>query len=91
MDISKRAISITSLVIFLTAAALPALLAAAGLLSCSGNRNKESETVAGKTKRLETGSPAPDFTVGTFDGKTLALSELTGKGPVVLVFIRGFS
>ncbi len=73
------------------AAALAALLAAAGLISCSGKRAKESETVAEKTKRLEIGSPAPDFTVDTFDGKTLALADLTGKGPVVLVFLRGFS
>ncbi|MFH1436791.1 MAG: hypothetical protein ABIJ56_13880 [Pseudomonadota bacterium] len=47
--------------------------------------------MAGKTKKMEIGSQAPDFTAGTFDGKTLALSDLTGKGPVVLVFLRGFS
>jgi len=44
-----------------------------------------------KTKRLESGTEAPDFKAETFDGKTLVLSDLTSRGPVVLVLLRGFS
>ncbi len=47
--------------------------------------------MSGKTGRLETGAEAPDFQAETFDGKRLGLGELTGRGPVVLVLLRGFS
>ena len=35
------------------------------------------------------GSPAPDFTLNTIDGKPVKLSDFRGKQPVVLVFIYG--
>jgi len=44
---------------------------------------------AGRT-RLTIGEKAPDFTAATWDGKTVTLSERVKRGPVVLVFIRGF-
>jgi peroxiredoxin len=44
-----------------------------------------------RTKRLERGAEAPDFRAETFDGKALSLRELTERGPVVLVLLRGFS
>ncbi|WP_263365996.1 peroxiredoxin family protein [Edaphobacter bradus] len=38
----------------------------------------------------EVGSKAPDFTLSTPDGRAITLSELTPKGRVVLVLLRGF-
>lgn len=36
------------------------------------------------------GERAPDFTLPNGDGKLVRLSDLTAKGPVVVVFYRGF-
>lgn len=36
------------------------------------------------------GDKAPDFALSTVDGKTIRLSEVTPKGTVVLVVLRGF-
>ncbi len=36
------------------------------------------------------GSKAPDFSLSSVSGKTVRLSDLQGKGPVVLVVLRGF-
>lgn len=36
------------------------------------------------------GEKAPDFALSTVQGKTLHLSELTSKGPVVLIVLRGY-
>lgn len=44
-----------------------------------------------KAERPETGTEAPEFQAETFDGKRIRLSELAGRGPVVLVLLRGFS
>lgn len=38
---------------------------------------------------LKRGGMAPDFTALTYDGKTITLSDLYKKGPVVLIFYRG--
>ena len=38
----------------------------------------------------DTGSKAPDFELKTPEGATVSLSSLTAKGPVVLVFLRGY-
>jgi peroxiredoxin len=37
-----------------------------------------------------TGEKAPDFQLSTVDGKAVRLSDLTPKGPVVLVVLRGY-
>jgi len=39
---------------------------------------------------LKVGDAAPEFSAKDFDGNSVVLSELTGNGPVVLVFLRGF-
>jgi peroxiredoxin len=39
---------------------------------------------------LKLGDKAPDFSLPNGDGKTVTLSEYLGRGPVVLVFYRGF-
>ena len=44
---------------------------------------------AGRT-RLTIGEKAPDFSEATWDGKNVTLSKRVKRGPVVLVFIRGF-
>lgn len=36
------------------------------------------------------GDKAPDFSLSTVQGKTVRLSELVAKGPVVLVVLRGY-
>jgi peroxiredoxin Q/BCP len=41
---------------------------------------------------LEVGQKAPDFTLPAVGGKTVKLSELLGKGPIVLyTFIQAFT
>lgn len=41
---------------------------------------------------LEVGQKAPDFALNGIDGKPVKLSELTGKGPVVIyTFIAAFT
>lgn len=40
---------------------------------------------------LKAGDEAPELSARTFDGADISLSALVGQGPVVLVFIRGFS
>ena len=39
---------------------------------------------------LKVGDKAPDFALPNGDGKTVSLSDYTTRGPVVLVFYRGF-
>lgn len=41
------------------------------------------------TGRVGVGDPAPDFTLPTFAGDTVTLSEFRGKREVILVFYRG--
>ncbi len=36
------------------------------------------------------GAKAPDFTLSTPEGQSVRLSDLTAKGSVVLIFLRGF-
>ena len=36
------------------------------------------------------GEKAPDFALSTVDGKSVRLSEMVSKGPVVLVVLRGY-
>ncbi len=40
---------------------------------------------------LAVGSAAPDFEAVSQDGRKVILSELRQQGPVMLVFLRGFS
>jgi peroxiredoxin len=40
---------------------------------------------------LAVGAAAPDFEAVSQDGRKVILSELRQQGPVVLVFLRGFS
>lgn len=60
------------------------------LKSKPGKPRKEVVERNGQTKfGLDTGRPAPDFTVKTDTGTTFHLMEVLKKGPVVLVFYRG--
>ena len=48
--------------------------------------------LAGGASALEVGQKAPDFTLAAPGGKTVKLSDLLGKGPVVLyTFIQAFT
>jgi hypothetical protein len=48
--------------------------------------------LTGAAAALEVGQKAPDFTLPAPGGKTVKLSELLGKGPVVLyTFIQAFT
>ena len=40
--------------------------------------------------QLKVGDKAPDFALPDGDGKIVLLAEYLGRGPVVLVFYRGF-
>jgi peroxiredoxin len=39
---------------------------------------------------LRVGDKAPDFAIPNGDGKLITLSEHTARGPVVIIFYRGF-
>jgi peroxiredoxin len=41
--------------------------------------------------RASVGSEAPRFTLPGANGETTALDDLLARGPVVLVFLRGFA
>lgn len=48
--------------------------------------------LAGTAPALEVGEKAPDFTLAGPDNKPVKLSELLGKGPVVVyTFIQAFT
>jgi peroxiredoxin len=40
--------------------------------------------------RVSLNSPAPDFSLQSFTGETVRLSDFRGKSNVLLVFNRGF-
>jgi len=49
-------------------------------------------TLASAAVALEVGQKAPDFALNGTDGKPVKLSDLTGKGPVVIyTFIAAFT
>ncbi len=58
-------------------------------LSCSCKKQCPISDSA-KYNVLKTDAKAPEFTAMTYDGQTIKLSELTKKGPVVLVLFRNF-
>jgi len=43
-----------------------------------------------KSRTATTGQPAPDFTLTDQHGETFQLATALERGPVVLVFLRGF-
>ena len=47
--------------------------------------------MSNNNKLLEKGDEAPDFTANTYNGSSISLAKLQKAGPVVLIFIRGFS
>jgi len=51
-----------------------------------------SLVLAGPAAALEVGQKAPDFTLAGPGGKQIKLSEMLGKGPIVLyTFIQAFT
>ncbi len=40
-------------------------------------------------ERIQVGEPAPDFTLASFDGEPVTLSDYRGEANVLLVFYRG--
>ena len=49
-------------------------------------------SLAGAASALELGQKAPDFTLQSQGGKQVKLSDLLGKGPVVIyTFIQAFT
>jgi len=51
-----------------------------------------SMTTYGQVTRapLKLGDKAPDFALPNGDGKVVKLSDYTARGPVVLIFYRGY-
>ncbi len=41
-------------------------------------------------KELKVGDKAPDFALPNPDGKIVTLSEYTARGPVIVLFYRGY-
>ena len=51
-----------------------------------------SLVLAGPAAALEVGQKAPDFTLAGTGGKQIKLSEMVGKGPIVIyTFIQAFT
>ena len=51
-----------------------------------------SLALAGPAAALEVGQKAPDFTLAGTGGKQIKLSEMVGKGPIVIyTFIQAFT
>lgn len=49
-------------------------------------------TVAGPAGALEVGQKAPDFSIAGTGGKPVKLTDMLGKGPIVLyTFIQAFT
>jgi len=61
------------------------------IYACNTTHSKDYSAMANNNKLLEKGDEAPEFTASTYDGESIGLSELKEAGPVVLIFIRGFS
>lgn len=49
-----------------------------------------SALLAEDEKLLKPNDAAPEFSARDFSGKTVELNKLLKKGPLVLVFLRGF-
>ena len=47
--------------------------------------------MAVRSRTASKGSKAPDFTLVDQDGEPFHLEEALGHGPVVVVFLRGFT
>ena len=60
------------------------------IYACSTMNSKDYSTMT-NNKLLEKGNEAPDFTANTYNGSSISLAKLQKAGPVVLIFIRGFS
>lgn len=50
----------------------------------------QAQKTVKREKPVGVGDVAPDFTLEDENGKTVTLSSLQGKEPVVLVFYRGY-
>ncbi len=61
------------------------------IYACNTTGTKDYSTMSNNNKLLEKGDEAPGFIATTYDGKNISLSKLKKAGPVVLIFIRGFS
>lgn len=55
-------------------------------------RNSITELCGSKLSAgsLKAGDPTPDFTLTNIDGNEIRLADLTRKGPLIIVFFRGF-
>jgi len=45
----------------------------------------------GKMSKVSINTPAPDFTLEDYEGKTVRLSDFKGKSNVILIFNRAFT
>ena len=61
------------------------------IYACNTTGHKDYSTMSNNNKLLEKGDEAPEFTANSYNGNSISLTKLQKAGPVVLVFIRGFS
>jgi len=54
------------------------------IISCSVTAAQSAKPV------LKTGDKAPEFALPDSDGNSVKLSDYTGRGPVVVIFYRGY-
>ncbi len=69
---------------------LTVLLQTTVLMSISMSVNLSSPVISQRNTPVAIGDVAPDFTLEDQDKNKVTLADARGKGPVVLVFYRGY-
>ena len=60
------------------------------IYACNTTGTKDYSAMS-NNKLLEKGDEAPGFIANTYNDNSISLTKLQKVGPVVLIFIRGFS
>jgi len=66
------------------------ILIACLLVMLTGISQAKIEIMTQRTAPIAVSEVAPDFTLEDQNGQKFSLSESSGKGPVVLIFYRGY-
>lgn len=67
-----------------------ALLQAIVLIAAAIGATAQAPATSAQSAPIGVGAMAPEFTLGDQDGNKVTLTEARSKGPVVLVFYRGY-
>ncbi len=77
--------------IFLPIKVITLLLVVSLIYACSTINSEDYSTMSNNNKLLQKGDEAPEFTANTYNDTSINFAQLRKSGPVVLIFIRGFS